>query len=148
MSDSPCILNVAAIALLLSIPVATPGADAEAAIQKAGRAKDSAMKARDGETLKKLLAENFRSAHSHGVRYDKASAITLYTGDTYRYESIQRSEAEVRVFGTTAIETGRQRIVARLNGRPERWDLLYTEVWILKDGHWRLASDHYCQSPK
>jgi len=49
----------------------------------------------------------------------------------------------VRVYGSTAVETGRSAMIGIDKGKAVPRDNRFTRVWVLKKGRWQLVANHY-----
>jgi ketosteroid isomerase-like protein len=59
------------------------------------------------------------------------------------YQSIVTSEVRVRVYGQTAVETGRSTMVGQDKGKTVPRENRFTRVWVMADGSWQLVANHY-----
>jgi ketosteroid isomerase-like protein len=74
---------------------------------------------------------------------NKAEVIADFTSHALTYDSITTDGVRVRVYGNTAVETGRSTMVGRDKGKVVPRDNRFTRVWVLTDGHWQLVANHY-----
>ena len=49
----------------------------------------------------------------------------------------------MRVYGNTAVETGRSTMVGRDRGKAVPRDNRFTRVWVMTGGRWQLVANHY-----
>jgi ketosteroid isomerase-like protein len=49
----------------------------------------------------------------------------------------------VRVYGNTAVETGRSTMVGQDRGKAVPRENRFTRVWVMTDGRWQLVANHY-----
>jgi ketosteroid isomerase-like protein len=49
----------------------------------------------------------------------------------------------VRVYGNTAVETGRSIMNGQDKGQTVPRDTRFTRVWVKQQGRWRLVANHY-----
>ena len=144
------IVSVSAIAvagLLVSFAVS---ADAEdlAAVKAAGQVYETAVKSLDAKALRELLEDDFVVIGADGSRTSKSQMVASALGGNFRFESIKTEDVRIRLYGDTAIETGRVKTSGRNGNRPFTEDLLYTDVWIKRNGRWLLAGEHDSYYPK
>lgn len=90
--------------------------------------------------LADLLADDLVYTHSNGRVDTKESYLAPLRAGTTRYVEYAPSELTVRVHGTTAILFGRAQMRALVSGEERRNDLRFTNVWLFRDGHWRMAA--------
>ena len=94
----------------------------------------------DADALNRIFADDFTFAHSGG-RVDPKSVYvnTIRTGSR-RYETFHLENVQVRLYGTTALATGRIHIKVVNNNNPAN-DFLaqYTFVWARQQG-WKMVA--------
>jgi len=74
---------------------------------------------------------------------NKAEVIADFTSLALTYPSITTAEVRVRVYGNTAVETGRSRMVGEDRGKAVPRENRFTRVWVMTDGRWQLVANHY-----
>jgi hypothetical protein len=78
----------------------------------------------------------------------KSDVLAELSAPNMRMEPYEPSEVQVRVFGTTAIVTGRA--WQRYTTHEQRYeaDLRYTDVWVKKKNKWTLVATHASAIPR
>ena len=72
----------------------------------------------DVAVLERIYSDSLTYTHSNSLTDSKASYIAnLKTGKT-KYESLEREEVKVRVYGNTALHTSKTNIKLVTNGQP------------------------------
>jgi hypothetical protein len=116
------------------------GADSDAeskTVLAAMNALSQSLIHRDGPALDKLLNDDLRYVHSGGQIESKADVIKANTTGSSVITKIEYSNQNVRVYGNTALVTGRVDLWhSPTNIVP--MDVLH--VWVKNSGQWRLAS--------
>ena len=87
----------------------------------------------DFETLETLLAKDLVYIHSSTVQDTKASFIESLRSGKVSYNSMERSNTKVRIFGTVAIITGKAVFEVTARGRDKTLNLLFHSVWVKRD---------------
>jgi len=72
----------------------------------------------------------------------KPQVISDFTSGELKFQSITTEEVQVRVYGNTAVETGRSTMNGQDRGKAVPRYNRFTRVWV-KQGHWRLVLNHY-----
>src|SRR5918993_2502875 len=75
-----------------------------------------ALLAADFATVDRLLADELTYTHSNAKREHKAAYLEPFLSGRTRYQRLEPSEMSVRVYGETAILTGRMLSVALVAG--------------------------------
>ena len=116
---------------------------AEQLIQQRDQERIRAQIAADTIALRRIYADDFIGIGPTGVVRDKAAVIADFTSHALTYQSITTAEVRVRVYGSTAVETGRSTMVGQDKGKAVPRDNRFTRVWVMTAGQWRLVANHY-----
>ena len=126
--------------LFLFLPAIAAAEDARQEILAADARRFAAMVQGDQKALDGLLADDLTYTHSSGHLDTKARFLESLKSGTLRYLSIQPSDQLVRLYGDTAVVTGRAEVKAHSQGQDLAVTLLFTEVWVKSGGAWKLAA--------
>jgi ketosteroid isomerase-like protein len=74
---------------------------------------------------------------------NKTEVIADFTAHTLTYQSITTADVRVRVYGNTAVETGRSTMVGQDRGKAVPRENRFTRVWVMAGGTWQLVANHY-----
>ena len=99
------------------------------------------------DSLEAVLDDRLKFIHSTGWIQTKQELLTDVKSGKLNYQSIEVSDMEVRVYGPAAIVTGKGTFSGTNTGEPFVVKLLFTEVYILKNKNWLLASRHANKMP-
>ena len=97
----------------------------------------------DAAALDRLYAEDFIGIGPSGTVRTKAQVIADFTSGSLRFQSITTDDVRWRVYGDTAVETGRSTMIGQDKGKAVPRDNRFTRVWIKEVGRWRLVANHY-----
>ncbi|HZS68586.1 MAG TPA: nuclear transport factor 2 family protein [Burkholderiales bacterium] len=100
----------------------------------------AAMIARDFAKLEMLVHDELRYTHSSGVTDGKASWLDSMRLGRVKYKSAQCSEQQVRIYGDTALITGRAHIEAEIGGQPKTLKLLFLNAWTRTPQGWQFVA--------
>ena len=113
------------------------------AVQQQDQARIRAQITADTITLRRIYADDFLGIGPTGVVRNKAEVIADFTTHALTYQSITTAEVRVRVYGNTAVETGRSTMVGQDRGKDVPRENRFTRVWVMTDGRWQLVANHY-----
>jgi ketosteroid isomerase-like protein len=116
---------------------------AEQAVQQQDRERIHAQITADTLALRRIYANDFLGIGPTGVVRNKAEVIADFTSHALRYQSITTAEVRVRVYGNTAVETGRSTMVGQDRDKAVPRDNRFTRVWVMTAGRWQLVANHY-----
>ena len=97
----------------------------------------------DTEALERIYAADFIGVGPSGALRTKPQVISDFTSGELKFQSITTNEVQVRIYGNTAIETGRSTMNGQDGGKAVPRDNRFTRVWVKQQGHWRLVLNHY-----
>jgi ketosteroid isomerase-like protein len=115
----------------------------ETAVQQQDQERIRAQIAADTLALRRIYADDFVGIGPTGVVRNKAEVIADFTSHALTYQSITTAEVRVRVYGHTAVETGRSTMLGRDRDQAVPRDNRFTRVWVMTAGRWQLVANHY-----
>ena len=118
-------------------------AEAERAVRQQDQDRIQAQIAADTVALRRIYADDFLGIGPTGVVRNKSEVVADFTSHALTYQSITTSDVLVRVYGNTAVQTGRSTMVGQDKGKTVPRDNRFTRVWVMKDGRWQLVANHY-----
>ena len=122
---------------------AQDAASTEQAVQQQDQERIHAQITADTIALRRIYADDFLGIGPTGVVRNKAEVIADFSTHALTYQSITTAEVHVRVYGNTAVETGRSTMVGQDRGKDVPRENRFTRVWIMTDGRWQLVANHY-----
>jgi len=97
----------------------------------------------DAAALNRLYADDFIGIGPSGVMRTKPQVISDFTSGSLKFQSIVTDDVRVRIYGNTAVETGRSTMIGQDGGKIVPRDNRFTRVWVKQQGRWRLVANHY-----
>ena len=97
----------------------------------------------DSVALDRLYAEDFIGIGPSGTVRAKAQVIADFTSGSLRFQSITTDDVQWRIYGDTAVETGRSTMTGQDGEKTVPRDNRFTRVWVKRQGHWQLVANHY-----
>src|SRR5262245_25549647 len=97
----------------------------------------------DAVALDRLYAEDFIGIGPSGTVRTKAQVIADFTSGNLVFQSITTDDVQWRVYGDTAVETGRSTMNGQDKGKTVPRDNRFTRVWVKRQGRWQLVANHY-----
>ena len=124
-------------------PNARATTSTEQAVQQQDQERIRAQISADSVALRRIYADDFLGIGPTGVVRNKGKVIADFTSHALTYQSITTAEVRVRVYGNTAVETGRSTMVGQDRGKPVPRNNRFTRVWVMTAGRWQLVANHY-----
>lgn len=130
------VLLCAVVFLFAALPVAAQNNGAQQAVLKLEQQWVDALVKADTAALETIYADDLVYTHSSSVVDTKASYIdSIKTGKT-KYQSLERDDIKVRVYGDTAIVNCMAKI--KVNGNDI--SVRYIHVYVKQKGGWKMAA--------
>ena len=105
------------------------------------RQSKEAASHRDAAFTERTLAEDYIAIGPLGQITTKADTVSARKRAQLHYDSMEISELVVRVYGRTAVVTGRAEVKGTDLGEDFSGPYRFTRVWVKRDGHWETV--HY-----
>jgi ketosteroid isomerase-like protein len=99
-----------------------------------------AMTSKDWKALDALVHGELLYTHSSGVTDTKAVWMEAMRSGRTVYKSVQNSDRKVRVYGDSALVTGKAAIEAEVNGQARSLKLCYLIVWTKTPQGWKFVA--------
>jgi len=104
------------------------------------RGWNDAIYRQDADFVAGLLADEFIVTYDDGTRGDKARELELVAAFNQAVVSSVQDNFTVEVYEDTAVVWFTLDLVGLRQGQEVELTLLYTDVWILRDGRWQCVS--------
>jgi len=103
----------------------------------------------DVPALERILADDFIATSSRGELRNKGQEIDdIKPSPDYVMKGFDLDDVSVRVFGDTAIATGRSTLKASYKGRDSISLFRYTRVYVKRKGKWQVVSQQLTRIPQ
>jgi ketosteroid isomerase-like protein len=115
----------------------------EETIRKLDNERIQAQIHADATALDRIYGADFIGVGPSGIVRTKPQVILDFTSGDLKFQSITTDDVQVRVYGDTAVETGRSTMIGQDKGKTVPRDTRFTRVWVKQQGQWRLVANHY-----
>src|SRR5262245_50061067 len=96
----------------------------------------------DAEALERLWADDLVVFVPRMTPLTKAGSLAFVRGGRMPFRRYETSEVAVRVYGASAVVTGRLLRSREIGGRSMEDDWRFTKVYVRQSGAWRVVSFH------
>jgi uncharacterized protein (TIGR02246 family) len=103
----------------------------------------AAQLAGDAGTLEQMITDDFTVIGPRGFILGKQEWLAGFITGDLKFESLDWSESKVRMFGDSAIVTGRDKQRVTYQGQPQAMDLRAMLVFVKQRDEWRLAAAQF-----
>jgi ketosteroid isomerase-like protein len=136
-------LTAAAVVVASAGPVgaqAASSAAVEEQIKKIEKDRAAAVTKADVAALEPMTSDDYTLIDRNGRVRDKAQTMSaIKTGDI-KITSNEVSDLKVRVYGDTAVVTGRADTKGTVGGKDVSGPMLFTRVYVKKNGRWQSVA--------
>jgi len=102
---------------------------------------ESAIERRDASVHERLFADDYTYTPANGALMDRASHMAFTRSGAVAVGSFQSTDQKVRVYGDTAIVTGRWAITGVRSGKPVDNQIRYIAVYVRRGGLWQIVAE-------
>ena len=96
----------------------------------------------DPAALNRILADSFTGTSLRGRRMNKAQFVRISGNPNLRFTAFRTDETNIRIYGESALSTGRATITARNADSPVSFQFRYALVYAKQDGRWQIIGLH------
>ena len=101
---------------------------------------DAAIVAKDRAAIEANMADDFRQIDARGQVETKASFVDGLMSPDLVLEPYTVEDFELRVYGDTALLSGRTRMSGRYQGQPFSTHYRYIDIYVKRGGAWKIVS--------
>lgn len=94
----------------------------------------------DIDFLERHMSEDYVGTFPDGTVHDKQSEIESVKSGAVKIVEMAPKEMTVRIYGKTAVITGRSHIQATVGGQEMSADFRFTDVWVVQQGEWQAVA--------
>ena len=142
--------RMACLALLILLPALAAAQAPQQASQDAAKIADEVRAADsrriaatvkgDAAELGALLAEDLTYTHTTGQVESREEHLAAISAGKLDYQSIVRTEDQVRIYGDAAVVTGRADMKVNAQGKDLVLAIRFTAVWVKGEKGWRMVA--------
>ena len=112
----------------------------EHAIRQLVNEQANAQQKNDTAALERIWADDFTFTNSSGEVQTKAQRLAEIKSGELKFESIRIDDVQVRVYGDTAVVTGRGTVKGQRRGQDLTGQSRSTSVYVKKQGRWQVVA--------
>lgn len=131
-----------------SFAFAAPPADLSARLKAQADAWDRAIVAKDRAAIEANMAPDFRQIDGRGNVETKASFVEGLVSPDLVLDPYTVEDFEVRVYGDTALLSGRTRMTGRYQGQAFKSHYRYIDIYVKRAGAWKIVSVQISRIPE
>jgi len=94
----------------------------------------------DTTVFGRILADDFTGTNAFGTVANKAEVLNLYKAGSIKRELVNLDDVNVRIYGDTAVVTGRATLKGQFTGQDTSGKFRYTRVYVKRNGRWQVVA--------
>lgn len=127
-------------ALTRAAPRAEPAAAATTRLTRQADAWDKAIVTKDLAGIAANMCDDFRQIGPNGEVENRESFLRELMSTELRIDPYTVEDFEIRLYGDTALPSGRTRMTGQYAGAPFDVHYRYIDVYVRSGGKWRVCS--------
>jgi ketosteroid isomerase-like protein len=131
---------VAMVFVVTALLASAWGQDVQEQLKKMEMDRAVAVVNADVATLDKTTSDDYVFVNMNGRMAGKSEMIEGFKSGQSKLTSEELSDLKVRVYGNTAVVTGKADVKGTLGGADATGQILFTRVYVKKDGRWQSVS--------
>jgi len=136
-STSFVFASVLALAALVGLAWA---ANVEEELKKLETDRAAAAVKGDVATLEKQTSDDYTFINLYGQMSDKSQMVDNFRTGRTKLTSNEVSDMKVRVYGNTAVITGKADVAGTIAGKDTKGQIMFTRVYVKKGGSWQSVA--------
>lgn len=125
--------------MLMSVPLLLR-ADESTVLAAQADHWDKAILAKDRAAIEANMAPDFRNIDGNGTVADKAAFVRDLMDKDLQIDPYTVEDFDIRLYGDTALLSGRTRMTGRYQGKPFTSHYRYTDIYVRRGGKWQVVS--------
>ena len=147
MNRRQLIVAISAVSLLVAAiqaqnKAAVPGSEeaAKRTILQLEEERNHAIVNGDAAVLERMTSDDYTFITLRGELRTKAEIVKGFRSGSFHYDNRRISDLNVRVYGETAVVTGRSVQSGHENGKDYSGDYRFTRVYVKRNGDWQTVA--------
>jgi len=136
-STSFVFASVLAVAALVGLAWA---ANVEEELKKLETDRAAAAVKGDVATLEKQTSDDYTFINLYGQMSDKSQMVNNFKTGRTKLTSNEISDMKVRLYGNTAVITGKADVAGTMAGKDTKGQIMFTRVYVKKGGSWQSVA--------
>ena len=107
-----------------------------------------AFLAADTDALERILSDDFTFIHTSTNMDSKQRFLERLLTGTLKYNVLSTEGVQVRIYGNSAVVTGRAAMQVTVRGDQRRYGYAYTGVYAQRDSGWQMVAFQATRIPE
>lgn len=129
--------SLSALFVLVALAISAMAQNTEEQLKKYETDRAAAVVKGDVDTVEKGTADDYTFINANGQQMDKSQLVNAMKTGGLKLTADDISDMRVRVYGDTAVITGKSNVKGTIGGKDASGLQLFTRVVVKKDGRWQ-----------
>ncbi|OLE53524.1 MAG: hypothetical protein AUG51_12605 [Acidobacteria bacterium 13_1_20CM_3_53_8] len=116
------------------------GGNVEQGIRQLENERREALLHNDAAYFERVLAEDYMGTNQAGQVSNKAQTVANTRSGNPHFDSLSYNDLNVRIYGNTAVVSGRATIKGQDNGQDISGQARFLRVYVKRQGRWQLVA--------
>ena len=134
------VLSLAAVSAVPARGQGAAGPSVEEQLKKMEKDRAAAVVKGDVAMLAGLTADDYILINANGQLSDKATTMNAIKTGVIKLTANEVSDLKVRVYGNTAVVTGKSDAKGTIGGHELKGPVMFTRVYVKKNGKWQSVA--------
>jgi hypothetical protein len=132
---------------LLPAQTASSSADVQEQVKQLERDRQDAFVRNNIVSLDRNTADDYTTINSSGKIADKTQMMSNLRAGKTKVLSVKLDDMKVRVYGDTAVLTGRYQDRSEKDGVQKEGHALFMRIFVKENGHWQAVAYQQTSTP-
>jgi ketosteroid isomerase-like protein len=134
------VLAAAFVFVMAGLCIAAAAQGTEDEIKKLETDRAAAVIKGDMAMVEKQTSDDYTLINPNGQMSDKAQMLDAFKSGKSKISMNEISDMKVRIYGNTAIVTGKSNVKGVMGGKDVNGPVMFTRVYVKKGGHWQSVA--------
>jgi ketosteroid isomerase-like protein len=140
MNRRIAMLAVAFVFVLAAFGGAAAAQNTEDEIKKLETDRAAAVIKGDMTLVEKQTSDDYTLINMNGQMANKQQMLDAFKSGKSKLSMNEISDMKVRVYGNTAVVTGKSNVKGMMAGKDATGQVMFTRVYVKKDGRWQSVA--------
>ena len=131
---------IASVLFVAALPGMAWAASAEDELKKLETDRAAAVVKGDVATLEKQTSDDYTLINMYGQMSGKSQMVDNFKSGQTKLTTDNISDMKVRVYGNTAVITGKADVEGTIAGKEAKGQVAFTRVYVKKGGSWQSVA--------
>ena len=134
-------LGATAVISIVSLSAVSAQSTPEREVLALQKEYESAIERRDASVHERLFADDYTYTPGNGAFMDRERHMAFTRSGALAVGSFESADQKIRIYGDTAIVTGRWILKGARSGKPVDNQIRYITVYVRRNAQWQIVAE-------